>query len=313
MKRLAAALVVATLACTRSAADHEELGDRAYAAGAYRDALAEYQLGLKANPGSAALHAKTAAAALHTEHYALAAAEYRALAEEDRSRAEEAADGLERVVRAALTVNDRTAVALALAGLRQIAPGRPLGRYARLVALEAAERGDTADALALLPTAVAAAPDARTADSLLFLYGMTAVRVRDCRTAVAVFEGVIRRQREPAVTDGAREGLGLCALVEGQRALEQGKPADAEGWFRRATAPGSPLDVARAAYLGLGDVRLARGDIVGALESYQQAMAGGMPGDTLMQRAQEKINALGKAETPEGPGGPGGPGGPSSR
>jgi len=28
-------------ACQPSAADHEELGDRAYAAGAYRDALAE--------------------------------------------------------------------------------------------------------------------------------------------------------------------------------------------------------------------------------------------------------------------------------
>jgi hypothetical protein len=34
------------LACTRSAANHEDLGDRAYAAGGYRDALAEYQLGL---------------------------------------------------------------------------------------------------------------------------------------------------------------------------------------------------------------------------------------------------------------------------
>src|SRR5207244_4301459 len=46
------ALLVAA-GCTRSAADHEELGDRAYAAGAYRDALAEYQLGLKAQPGNA--------------------------------------------------------------------------------------------------------------------------------------------------------------------------------------------------------------------------------------------------------------------
>src|SRR5256886_6041673 len=35
------------LACQPSAADHEELGDRAYAAGAYRDAFAEYELGLK--------------------------------------------------------------------------------------------------------------------------------------------------------------------------------------------------------------------------------------------------------------------------
>ncbi|MGH7568251.1 MAG: tetratricopeptide repeat protein [Gemmatimonadales bacterium] len=293
-----AALLTVTLACTRSAANHEELGDRAYAAGQFHDALAEYQLGLKVNPGSAALHAKTAAAALHTESYALAAAEYRALAGEDQSRAEEAADGLERVIRAALTVNDRTAVAIALTGLRAVAPGRPLGRYARLVALEAAERGDTADALALLPTAVAAAADARAADSLLYLYGLAAVRARDCRLAVSVFEGVIRRQREPAVSDAAREGLGLCALLEGQVALERGEPVAAEDWFRRATAPGASIDVVRGAFLGLGDVRLAQGDVAGALESYQQALTGGTSGDTLAQRAQAKINALGKAETP---------------
>ena len=97
----------------------------------------------------------------------------------------------------------------------------------------------------------------RMTDSLLFVYGMAAVRARDCSTAVPVFEGVIRRQREPAVADGAREGLGLCALVEGQRLVAAGKPADAEDWFRRATAPGAPSDVVRGAFLGLGDVKLA--------------------------------------------------------
>jgi len=282
-------------ACSRSAADHEELGDRAYAAGAYRDALAEYQLGVKAG-ASADLLAKGAAAALHTQDYALAADEYLALADKDRSRAAEAAEGLERVVRAALAANDRAALGSALAGLQTVAPTRPLGRYARLVALDAAERGDTSTALALLPVAVAAAPDGRSADSLLFVYGLAAARARDCQTAVPVMEGVIRRQHELRVVDGAREGLSLCALIEGQALLDQGKPVDAESWFRRATAPGASLDVTRSAYLGLGDVRLAQGDVASALESYQQAMAGGNPGDSITIRAQQKINALGKAD-----------------
>lgn len=295
MTRLVAALGLA-LACSGSAADHEELGDRAYAAGAYRDALAEYQLGIKAQPGRAALHAKAAAAALHTEDYALAAAEYEALAGEERVRADEAAAGLERVLRAALEVNDRTAVALALRGLRTVAPSRPLGRYARLAALNAAEQGNTEEALALLPTAAAAATDAHSADSLLFAYGMTAVRARDCTTAVVVFEGVIRRERAPEVLERAREGLGLCALIEGQRALERGEPGVAEDWFRRASAPGASQDVGRGAFLGLGDVRLAQGDLVGALLAYQQAVAGGAPGDTIAQRAREKLNALGRPE-----------------
>ena len=296
MSRAITVLVVLLLACTRSAANHEELGDRSYAAGAYPDALAEYQLGLRANAGNATLLAKLAAAAMHTEDYDLAAESYRTLAQRDRSRAEEAADGLDRVARAALAANDRTALASALTGLREIAPRRPLGRYVALAALDAVNRSDTAEAKALLPVAAATAVDAARADSLLFVYGMTLVRVRECSTAVRVFEGVVRRQRAVAVVESAREGLGLCALVAGQIALEQGHPADAEGWFRRATAPGASPDVVRGAFLGLGDVRLAQGDIAGAMESYQQALAGGTPGDTISQRAQEKLNALGKAE-----------------
>jgi tetratricopeptide (TPR) repeat protein len=296
-----AALLALVLACQPSAADHEELGDRAYAAGAYRDALAEYQLGLKAHPGGADLYAKSGAAALHVGEFALAVDGYVALGQRDRSRAGEAADGLERVVRAALAANDRGDAARGLAGIRAVAPTRPLGRYARLAALDAADRGDTAGALALLPAAAAAAGDARSADSLLYVYGMAAVRARACSTAVPVFEGVIRRQREPAVADGAREGLGLCALVEGQRRLDAGKPAEAEDWFRRATAPGAPADVVRGAFLGLGDVQLAQGDVAAALESYQQALTGGAPGDTIAQRAQAKISALGKADAPAPP------------
>lgn len=295
---VALACTSSALACTRTAANHEDLGDRAYAQGGYRDALAEYQLGLKADPGSAPLHAKAAAAAAHVGDHALAIAEYRELATEDRSRAEEAADGLERVLRAALRANERSAVAAAVHALREIAPGRPLGRYARLVALDAVERGDPQDAMTLLPTAIAAATDGRSADSLLYLYGAAAVRARACSTAVPAFDAVLRRQRESAVQDLAREGIGQCALVEGQLALERGQPATAEDWFRRAIAPGASVDVARAAFLGLGDVRLALGDLAGAMESYQQALVGGVPGDTIAQRAREKLNALGRAEQP---------------
>src|SRR5439155_1534323 len=211
VRRLVVAGLVLACACSRSAADHEELGDRAYAAGEFRNALAEYQLGLKAHPGSADLCAKAGAAALHTGEYALAGAQYVALGQTDRSRAAEAADGLERVVRAALAANERNAAASALQGLRTVSPSRPLGKYTLLGA---------------------------------------------------------------------------------------GKPADAEDWFRRASAPGSPPDVVRGAFLGLGDVKLAQGDIPDALEHYQQALTGGTPGDTIAQRAHEKINAVGKADAP---------------
>src|SRR5256885_12394381 len=86
---------------------------------------------------TADLHAKTGAAALHTQEYALAAAEYRALAEKDRSRAGEAAGGLERVVRAALAANERAALAAALRALQAVEPSPALRRSARVAALDA--------------------------------------------------------------------------------------------------------------------------------------------------------------------------------
>lgn len=294
MTRLALLSLLAAVACARSAADHEELGDQKYAARSYPDALAEYRLGVKAAPGNAGLHAKMAAAAMHTGDVALAAGEYLALGKGDRSRVDEAADGLERAARQAQQTSDRTALALALEGLRTLAPGRPLGRYARVAVGDALAQGNTADAFALLPMAIAAAGDGRSADSLLYLYGVAALRLKSCDTATAAFDAVLQRQRNPDVVDAAREGLAACALVTGQAFLAAGKPGDAESWLRRATAPGAGADVARAAWLGLGDVRLAQGNVMAALEAYQQALAGGSPGDSISVQATTRINAVGR-------------------
>jgi len=127
---------------------------------------------------------------------------------------------------------------------------RPLGRYTRLAALDAADRGDTAGAMALLPLRSRRPATRAWPIRCLFVYGMAAVRARDCATAVPGVRGCDPAQREPAVADRAREGLGLCALVQGQRLLESGKPAEAEDWFRRATGARAPSDVVRAHFSG---------------------------------------------------------------
>ena len=298
MKRFGILLLAAALACARSAADHEALGDQKYAAGSYRDALAEYQLGLKANPGNSGLHAKTGAAALHTGDAGLAAAEYRALGVSDRARVDEAADGLERAARVAQLSQDHATLAFAVAALRALTPARPLGPYARSALGDALTRGDAGDALNLLPIAIATTPDARASDSLLFVYGQEQARAKACDTASSAFEAVLERKHNPAVIDDARAGLAACALVTGQNLLAQGKPTDAEPWFSRATAPEAAADVSRMAWLGLGDVRLAQGDVPGALEAYQSALTGAAPGDSISVMAQNKIAALGRAVTP---------------
>jgi len=51
VNRAIAGLALASVACAQSAANHEVLGDRLYAAADYRSALAEYQLGLRAGRG----------------------------------------------------------------------------------------------------------------------------------------------------------------------------------------------------------------------------------------------------------------------
>jgi len=295
---LVALAAVVGSGCAKSAADHEALGDQRYAAGAYRDALAEYQLGLKATPGNAGLHAKTGAAALHTGDAALAASEYRALGVADRARVDEAADGLERAAHLAQTAQDHATLAYAVAALRALAPGRPLGQYARAAAGDAAVRGDQADEMQLLPMAIAATADPRAADSLLYQYGVAAEQLKVCDTATLAFTAVLERKHNADVADDARAGLAACALQTGQGLLAQGKPGDAEPWFRRATAPGADPDVGRVAWIGLGDVRLAQGDVSGALDAYQSALTGGSPGDSISVLAQTKITALGRAVPP---------------
>ena len=87
----------------------------------------------------------------------------------------------------------------------------------------------------------------------------------------------------------------ILAVILYESSQARGQPGVAEEWFRRATAPGATVEVMRGAYLGLGDVRLAQGDVVGALASYQESLVAATPGDSLSQRAMEKINALGRA------------------
>lgn len=298
MKRFGVIALVAVVACGRSAADHEALGDQEYAAGSYQDALAEYQLGLKANPENSGLHAKTGAAALHTGNAGLAVVEYRALGVSDRSRVDEAADGLERAARLAQLTQDHATLASAVGALRALAPGRPLGQYARAALGDALTRGDAGDALNLLPIAIATTGDPVVADSLLFLYGQAQARNKACDTASEAFNAVLERKHNRNVEDDARAGLAACDLVTAQNLLAQGKPVDAEPWFSRATAPEAAADVSRMAWIGLGDVRLAQGDVPGALEAYQSALTGAAPGDSISVMAQSKIAALGRATTP---------------
>ncbi len=297
-RRRWAAAGLLVVACTGRAADHEKLGDRAYVADAWGDALTEYRLAvLQAQTPNARLRAKAGAAALHVGDLRAAAEEYLALARADGGRAGEAADGLERVALAASQSGDRPALRAALAGIRELASDRMAGGLGAQLATMAADAGHPADAVPVLPYAAAGASDARAQDSLMYAYADALRRIGRCQQAVAVFEGVARRQRATALVAAAAAGAATCALRLGRGALDGDRSDEAEQWFRRAVSQADDTPAGRAAYVGLGDVMYARGDLTAAAEAYQRALAGAAPGDSIADLARQRLNRIGSAGT----------------
>lgn len=294
MTKTELALVAALggVACGGAAADHESLGDRAYVDRNYGDALVEFQLALRQQAPDGDLRRKAGMAALHARELAEAAIQFRALAAEDGDQAAVAADGLERVARAASGEGNRSALQAALQGLSEISSGRALGTFAREMAGELGDDPGSPEALTILPFAAAAAPDARLQDSLMFAYATALVRQRGCEAAVPIFESLLRRRREPSIVSDARARATTCALGVGLRQLNRGSPDRAEEWFNRAVQIGEGTYAARVAYLGLGNVRFARGDVVGACEAFRQAMVQGSPADSIYRQAQRGLDRL---------------------
>lgn len=289
--------VLLLLGCSGAAADHETLGDRAYAERRYSDALVEYRLALGRKAPNPALQAKMAAAALNVGDLTVAAQAYGALAREGGGgRAGEAADGLARVVNTALADGDQQGLASALTILQEVAPGRAAGSFAGQIVRATRSVTSSSEGLALLLYAAAGARDARAQDSLMFAYGELLRRLNRCPDALGVYESLARRGREPAVLAPSQQGIALCALQLGNQALESGQPTAAEDWFRRAVQGGGDAPAARAAYIGLGDVRFAQGDYAAAADAYERARAGLTPADSLFGIASQRLNLLGRIQ-----------------
>jgi tetratricopeptide (TPR) repeat protein len=288
-------------ACLGSAADHEVLGDRAYASRRFADALAEYRLALVQRAPAPDLRVKAGAAALRAGDLNAAVEEYVGLAAEGGAeRIPDAATGLEHVATTAIREGDQAALSATLAALQRVAPGRGLGAFAGELARSLGDVPRSQEALAVFTLAAAGAPDARVQDSLIYEYAVVLRRLGRCEQAVSTLESVVRRERARAVLPSARRELARCALALGERALDRGRPQAAEEWFERAAQGAGSGRSERAAYVGLGDVRLAQGDFAGAAEAYQRAIEGSAPGDSIARIAAERLNMIGRAPGTDG-------------
>lgn len=286
--RMAPVLAVLAAGCL-GAGGPELAGDRAYGAGRYDEALARYrEVAGPSGPGR--VWAKLGAAALHTGDLRLSADAWRRVAADDPTRLEEAGDALEAVAREADRRGEVAVLHDAVLALRQAAPERLLGRHA--LALTRHESLSGSDALAILPAAIAAAPDAETVDSLLAAYASALQASAGCTHAAPGYRAALRRTRSSVVRARAGSALAGCALSLGLVALDGGRPAEAERWLVQAVRVDSVSWVGRRALIALGDARVGQGDILAAAIAYQTAVDAGVA-DSLGRLAKERLNRLG--------------------
>jgi tetratricopeptide repeat protein len=268
---------------------HEARGDQAYGSGRYSQALAEYRAAVAKSPDSR-VWAKAGAAALHTGDLDVAADAYLRLAAEDPTRAEEAAEGLEVVARAAERAGDGKRLETAVIGLGAIAPSRSVGRYAlTLIRRPAAQASDL---VAVLPGAIAVAPDAETVDSLLAVYAAALRETTGCDQALPMFQAALRRTKSAELRSRAEEGVAACSLALGVRAEAGGRLQDATLWYAATIRIDSSTTVGRRALVGYGDARLKLGDTIAAALAFQAVASDRVQSDSIRQMADDRLSEL---------------------
>jgi tetratricopeptide (TPR) repeat protein len=281
-------VILGAVSCGR-VGDNERRGDEAYGQGRYNEALGEYRAAVVKDP-DARLWAKVGAAALRTGTLDLASDAYLRLAAEDPTRAEEAAEGLEAVARVADRSGDAKRLESAVVGLGMIAPSRSIGRYALAVVRRAGAEAN--DLVAVLPAAIAAAPDAETVDSLLAVYAGALRETSGCDQALPLFQATVRRTRVSGLRTRAEDGVAGCSVALGLRAEAAGRSEDAVLWFAAAIQIDSGTPVGRRALVGYGDARLRLGDTTAAEDAYEAVTSDAVQSDTTMQMAQDRLAEL---------------------
>jgi len=294
-RRLAARAILLALAAVGGPAacggipSHERLGDQAYVENRYGDALGEYLAAAKAR-NTAGIWAKVGAAALHAGELRQSLEAYLHLAESDPTRRDEAAEGLDGVARAAEREHNDDVLQEVVTSLHAIGPGRGIGRYA--LTLVQQTDADTADLVALLPAALAAAGEPGQVDSLLTRYGQVLEATSGCGQALLQFRAVLRRSRDSSTRAPARQGAADCAYALGRAADSSGHTQEAALWYAEAARVDSTTPTGRASLLRYGVARLAQGDTIAAAMAFQTVAAGGTA-DSAGQAAAQRLGGLG--------------------
>ena len=136
--------------------------------------------------------------------------------------------------------------------------------------------------------------DAVTVDQMLVGYAEALQATTACGDAADAFQAVLRRSRDPLIRSRAAAGLGGCGLQLGRDALAIDRPEVAARWFSRVLSVDSTSDRGRGALLGLGDARVAQGDLLGATIAYQDVLDASAS-DSFATEAGQRLARLGAA------------------
>jgi hypothetical protein len=197
-------------------------------------------------------------------------------------------------------IADRTgrpdALQEAVVGLQTVAPDRVPGPYALVLAQK--EGADAGELVALLPRAIAAAPDQAAVDSLLALHARLLQQTAGCGQAMFQYRAVLRRSQDPSLLARARKGAADCALSLGQRSTTSGRDEDAALWFAEAARMDSSTATGRRALFAYGETRLIQGDTLAAALAYQAIASDAAISDSFSRKARARLATLGLTPAP---------------
>jgi hypothetical protein len=194
------------------------------------------------------------------------------------------------VARAAERAGNGDVLREVVTGLQAVAPERATGRYALILALQSDP--DTAELVALLPGALAAATAPETVDSLLALYGRALEATAGCGQALLQYRAVLRRSQDSSMRAPARRSAADCAYALGARADSARRLDDAALWFAESARMDSTTPTGRRALLRYAAARLVQGDTLAAALAFQTVASAGTT-DSMGEAAAARLSALG--------------------
>jgi hypothetical protein len=270
--------------CSWQHPGREQLGDEAWHAARWGDAVEDY----RAAGDAPQVTAKLADAALHAGLLTESAAAWTKLGRAEPGRVGEAAAGLARVAHEAQLEGKVAALTQAIIALEQLAPRWPLGRMAAWIGEPDSLPPD--QATVVIPAILAGLTTRDGAEPLLLALGRADRARGACDVAVPILTGLVGRTLAGELHDRAGDVLSDCALTLGFKALAAANAAAAEQWFDQAAAIDSNGPVGRRARIAIGDARLTQGDTLGARAAWALSLLSApVPADSLARMAQVRL------------------------